>query len=48
MIVMDGKAVAAKCKAAAAEEAKKLKECRGKLYQTMGVTVGALLTLLII
>ena len=30
------------------EEAKKLKECRGKLYQTMGVTVGALLTLLII
>lgn len=30
------------------EEAKKIKESRGKLYQTMGVTVGALLTLLII
>ena len=32
----------------ALEEAKKRKESRGKLYQTMGVTVGALLTLLMI
>lgn len=30
------------------EEARKLQESRGKLYQTMGVTAGALLTLLII
>ena len=32
----------------AIEEAQKLKESRGKLYQTMGVTAGALLTLLMI